>query len=126
MDRPEGYFNTLYSCRVYVFVYFWLLHANGLVSKCLTPAQIEQYREEGCVFPIRVISETEAAQLRGRIEAFEQRTGGPLKGDLRHKSHLLFVWLAELVRCRSILAPSRISTARTCCAGPPTSLSRRR
>ncbi len=22
---------------------------------------------------------------------------------MRHKSHLLFVWLAELVRCRSIL-----------------------
>ena len=39
----------------------------------------------------------------GRLEAFERRTGGPLKGDMRHKSHLLFVWLAELVRCRSIL-----------------------
>jgi non-haem Fe2+, alpha-ketoglutarate-dependent halogenase len=73
------------------------------MPKSLTPAQIEQYREEGCVFPIRIMSETEAAELRGRLEEFEQRTGGPLKGDLRHKSHLLFTWLAELVRCRSIL-----------------------
>ena len=73
------------------------------MPKCLTPDQIEQYREEGCVFPIRVMSETEAADLRGRLEAFEQRTGGPLKGDMRHKSHLLFTWLAELVRCPSIL-----------------------
>ena len=73
------------------------------MPKCLTPAQIEQYREEGCVFPIPIMSETEAAEFRRRLEAFEQRTGGPLKGDLRHKSHLLFTWLAELVRRSSIL-----------------------
>jgi non-heme Fe2+,alpha-ketoglutarate-dependent halogenase len=73
------------------------------MPKCLTPVQIEQYREEGCVFPIRIMSETEAAELRGRLEAFERRTGGPLKGDMRHKSHLLFAWLAELVRRSSIL-----------------------
>ena len=41
--------------------------------------------------------------IPGRLEAFERQTGGPLKGDMRHKSHLLFAWLAELVRCRSIL-----------------------
>jgi hypothetical protein len=73
------------------------------MPKSLTPAQIEQYRDEGCVFPISVMSETEAAELRRRLEEFEERTGGPLKGDLRHKSHLLFTWLAELVRYSSIL-----------------------
>ena len=73
------------------------------MPKCLSPAQIEQYREEGCVFPIRIMSEKKAAEFRGRLEAFERRTGGPLKGDMCHKSHLLFAWLAELVRCRSIL-----------------------
>ena len=73
------------------------------MPKCLTPAQIEQYREEGCVFPIRIMSETAATELRGRLEAFERRTGGPLQGDMRHKSHLLFTWLAELVRRSSIL-----------------------
>jgi non-heme Fe2+,alpha-ketoglutarate-dependent halogenase len=73
------------------------------MTKCLTPPQIEQYREKGCVFPIRIISEAEATELRARLEEFERRTGGLLTGDLRHKSHLLFVWLAELVRrsCRS-------------------------
>jgi non-haem Fe2+, alpha-ketoglutarate-dependent halogenase len=65
--------------------------------------QIAQYREEGCVFPIRIMSKTEAAELRRRLEEFEWRTGGPLNGDMRHKSHLLFTWLAELVRCDSIL-----------------------
>ena len=73
------------------------------MSKCLTPAQIEQYREEGCVFPIRIMSETSATELRGRLEAFERRTGGPLQGDMRHKSPLLFTWLAEFVRRSSIL-----------------------
>ena len=49
------------------------------------------------------MSETAATELRGRLEAFERRTGGPLQGDMRHKSHLLFTWLAELVRRSSIL-----------------------
>jgi hypothetical protein len=35
----------------------------------------------------------------------KRRTGGPLQGDTRHKSHLLFAWLAELVRCRSSSTP---------------------
>ncbi|HLI10285.1 MAG TPA: phytanoyl-CoA dioxygenase family protein [Alphaproteobacteria bacterium] len=73
------------------------------MPKRLSQAQIEQYREEGCVFPIRVMSEAEAGLYRQRLEEFEQRTGGPLNGDLRHKSHLLFAWLGELVRRSDIL-----------------------
>jgi len=73
------------------------------MPKRLTEAQIAQYREEGCIFPIRVMSPADAAGLRRRLEAFEARTGEPLKGDLRHKSHLLFAWLGELVRRTEIL-----------------------
>ena len=29
---------------------------------------------------------------------FERRTGGPLKDDMRHKSHVLFAWLAEEIK----------------------------
>lgn len=68
------------------------------MPKLLTPAQIEQFHEEGYVSPIRVLSPSEAHGLRGRLEAFEATTGGPLRGDLRHKAHLLFTWLADLVR----------------------------
>ncbi len=64
----------------------------------LTPSQIDQYRREGCVFPVRVMSQSDALGFRRRLEAFEAKTGGPLSGDLRHKSHLLFRALAELVR----------------------------
>jgi non-haem Fe2+, alpha-ketoglutarate-dependent halogenase len=73
------------------------------MPKRLSPDQIEQFRDEGCVFPIRVMSEADAANHRARLEEFERQSGGPLKGDLRHKPHLLFTWLSELVRCGAIL-----------------------
>lgn len=68
------------------------------MPKVLTQEQVDRFWRDGCVFPIRVMSAEEAAQLRARLEAFERATGGPLKGDLRHKSHLLFAWLGDLVR----------------------------
>lgn len=64
----------------------------------LTQAQIARYERDGCVFPVRAMSATAALALRHRLEAFEAASGGPLRGDLRHKSHLLFDWLADLVR----------------------------
>ncbi len=73
------------------------------MPKILTPAQIEQYREEGFIAPLRVMSPAEAEQLRHRLEAYEACAGGPIGGDLRHKSHLLFTWLADLVRHPVIL-----------------------
>src|SRR5215213_1422232 len=68
------------------------------MPKRLTEAQIAQYREAGYLAPIRIMGEDEALALRRALEAVEQRMGGPLRGDLRHKSHLLFPFLAELVR----------------------------
>jgi non-haem Fe2+, alpha-ketoglutarate-dependent halogenase len=73
------------------------------MPKVLTQAQVDQYHRDGCVFPIRVMSEAEALGIRARLEEFEQGTGGPLKGDLRHKSHLLFSWLGDLVRRERIV-----------------------
>jgi hypothetical protein len=73
------------------------------MPKILTPSQIDQFWRAGCVFPVRVMSEADAVEIRGRLEEFERETGGPLKGDLRHKSHLLFSWLGDLVRNDSIV-----------------------
>jgi len=67
------------------------------MAKMLTPEQIETYHRDGCVFPIRVMSAAQAAEVRERLETFERSSGGPLRGDLRHKSHLLFPWLDEIV-----------------------------
>jgi len=68
------------------------------MTKSLSQAQVAHYREQGYLAPIRVMSEAEAHALRRALEAVEARMGGPLAGDLRHKSHLLFPFLAELVR----------------------------
>jgi non-haem Fe2+, alpha-ketoglutarate-dependent halogenase len=68
------------------------------MAKLLSEAQVAHYRERGYVSPVRVIAADEATALRGKLETVEQRMGGPLRGDLRHKSHLLFPFLAELVR----------------------------
>ena len=73
------------------------------MPKVLTPAQIAQFREQGYVHPIRVMSETQAGELRARLEKFEADSGGPLKGAFRHKTHLLFAWLADLVHNETIL-----------------------
>ncbi len=73
------------------------------MSRILSDAQIEQYRRDGYVHPIRVMSAGQAAELRQRLEAFEASAGGPLKGDLRHKTHLLFSWLADLVHDQRVV-----------------------
>jgi chlorinating enzyme len=49
------------------------------------------------------MSRADAARLRQALEAHEAEAGGPLAGPLRHKSHLLFTWLADLVRHPAIL-----------------------
>ena len=68
------------------------------MGRLLDAAQVEQYRRDGFLHPVRVMGEDEAAELRRRLEAHEAATGGPLRGDLRHKAHLLFSWLGDLVR----------------------------
>jgi ectoine hydroxylase-related dioxygenase (phytanoyl-CoA dioxygenase family) len=49
------------------------------------------------------MSPTDALGLRRRLEAVEAEHGGRLTGELRHKPHLLFTWLADLVRRPAIL-----------------------
>ena len=73
--------------------------------KTLTPAALEQYRDRGYLFPLRAVPAVEADTLRARLEAFEREDGKPLQGALRHKVHLLFPWLWDLVFHPAILDP---------------------
>src|ERR1700736_1776355 len=73
------------------------------MPKVLTQTQIDQFHEQGFVSPIRVMSDAEALGYRSRLERFERETGGSLRGHLRHKTHLLITWLADLVRHPRIL-----------------------
>ena len=71
----------------------------------LTPRQIEQYRRDGYVFPLRVVEAHEIPPLRARLEALEAENGGRLSHRQRGKSHLLFKWLDDLIRDPNILDP---------------------
>ncbi len=70
--------------------------------KKLSPAAAEQFETQGFYAPIRAISTADAAALRRQLEAHE-RQHGRLKGPMRHKTHLLFTWLDELIRHPGIL-----------------------
>jgi non-haem Fe2+, alpha-ketoglutarate-dependent halogenase len=66
--------------------------------KTLDAEAVARFRRDGFYFPIRVLSPEEAAGYRACLEAVERAHGGALGGELRHKSHLLFTWLNELIR----------------------------
>src|SRR5262249_27177012 len=76
---------------------------GAAMPKLLSSRQIKQFQEEGYLSPVRVMSETETAGIRKRLEEFEACTGGPLRGGLRHQTTMLFPWFAELVRNEKIL-----------------------
>jgi non-heme Fe2+,alpha-ketoglutarate-dependent halogenase len=73
------------------------------MAKSLTSAQIAEFAARGYLAPLPVMSEPEARRLRATLEAIEAGMGGPLRGDLRHKAHLLFPFLADLIRHKAIL-----------------------
>jgi non-haem Fe2+, alpha-ketoglutarate-dependent halogenase len=70
--------------------------------RLLSEDAVRQYQAQGYVAPVRVLSIAEAGTLRARLEAFEAGAG-PMAGKLRHKSHLLFPWLHDLIQHPRIL-----------------------
>lgn len=73
------------------------------MAKLLTPKQKDAYEKSGYVAPVRVMSAEQALAIKDRLEEFERTHGGPLHGSLRHKTHLLFSDLNDLVRHEKIL-----------------------
>jgi non-haem Fe2+, alpha-ketoglutarate-dependent halogenase len=70
--------------------------------KALTLDAVEQYAALGYYAPVRVLSTAETLELRHRLERFESGAG-TLVGKLRHKAHLPFTWLNDLIRHPPIL-----------------------
>ena len=97
------------------------------MAKILTQGQIDQFREQGFVSPIRVMSAAEASGYRRRLERFERETGGPLGG---HRSGTSRIWcllgsqISSAIRVFS--TRSTIFTAQTSSVGRQISLLRRR
>jgi non-haem Fe2+, alpha-ketoglutarate-dependent halogenase len=69
----------------------------------LSQAQIRRYHEQGYLCPIRVLSPERAAAYRQKLEAAEAVNGGPFRGAMKQKPHLLFTWLDELARDDRVL-----------------------
>ena len=73
------------------------------MPKSLSAAQVEAYRRDGYVFPVRVMPESDARGLRDALQAHEDHWGGPLHGKWRVKTHLLFTWADRIVHHPAIL-----------------------
>lgn len=70
------------------------------MPKFLNTQQVERYRRDGYLFPLRAMASDEAANYRAALEAHEARMGGLLSGlggPARFKNHLLLRWVHELV-----------------------------
>jgi non-heme Fe2+,alpha-ketoglutarate-dependent halogenase len=70
--------------------------------KKLSPEAVASYQAHGYYAPIPALTAAEALHARQKLEAHEQ-VHGKLKGPLRHKSHLLFTWLDDIIRHPKIL-----------------------
>ena len=73
------------------------------MGKVLTDAQVDAYRRDGIQFPIDVMPPDEAAALLARLQAAEAEHGGRLPPRINQKPHLLYPWMADLVRDPRIL-----------------------
>jgi ectoine hydroxylase-related dioxygenase (phytanoyl-CoA dioxygenase family) len=73
------------------------------MSKVLSDAAQEAYRRDGYYFPVPALTDAEVARYRSCLEQHEAKTGAPLQGNWRHKAHLLFTWVDELVHHPKIL-----------------------
>ena len=73
------------------------------MTTSLTDAQVEAYRRDGYLSPIRIMPEAAAGKLRAKLEAAEAAQGGRLEGTLRFKPHLLYTFLDQLVRNQAVL-----------------------
>jgi non-haem Fe2+, alpha-ketoglutarate-dependent halogenase len=72
-----------------------------MASTGLSAQALASYRRDGFHFPVRVMEESKARALRGRLEAFEN--GKPLAGGYRHKTHLLFTWCWDAIHNCAVL-----------------------
>lgn len=73
------------------------------MPKRLTEPQVEQYRRDGFVSPVRIMSEDAAIALREKLEEFERAQGAPIHGTQKTKCSLLFPWAYDLFTSDAVL-----------------------
>ena len=58
--------------------------------------QQENFRRDGFIWPVQILSASEAAACRSELEAIEKSEGGQFRGLLRTKFYLRFPWAYRL------------------------------
>lgn len=76
------------------------MHSN---AQLFNETQLNQYERDGFLSPIRIFSEQEAYAMRSKLEAYEATHGSVMKSPYRNKPHLVFKWVAEVIRNPKIL-----------------------
>ena len=73
------------------------------MPKLLSNEAVAAFRRDGYYSPVRVMPADDAHKYRKALETHETKTGQPLQGNWRHKTHLLFTWADQLVHHPKIL-----------------------
>ena len=73
------------------------------MPKALTVQQVENYRRDGFLFPVPILSPDETAAFRRELEAVEASMGGKFIGTPRTKFYLRFPWAHRLATHPAIL-----------------------
>lgn len=73
------------------------------MPKRLTDEQVTQYRRDGFVSPVRMLSPAEAPEARRELEAMEAEQGGALRGLARTKFYLRYPWAFRIATHQAIL-----------------------
>ncbi|HEX3486202.1 MAG TPA: phytanoyl-CoA dioxygenase family protein, partial [Micropepsaceae bacterium] len=73
------------------------------MPKRLTAEQVEQFRRDGFVSPVRMLSPADTAGARRELEAMEAAQGGALRGLARTKFYLRYPWAYRLATHPAIL-----------------------
>ena len=73
------------------------------MPRFLSKQQIQQYREQGFLAPVDIMSEDEAAGYLRQLQAAEAEYADELNGENRNNPHLAFCFLDEIVHHPRVL-----------------------
>ena len=73
------------------------------MPRFLSKQQIQQYREQGFLAPVDIMSEDEAAGYLRQLQAAEAEYANELNGENRNNPHLAFCFLDEIVHHPRVL-----------------------
>jgi chlorinating enzyme len=73
------------------------------MGKKLTQAEIQQYHDQGFLFPFEAFNREQAASFLQKFEEVETRYGKQMGKGFNFKPHLLFKWVDEIARHPAVL-----------------------